>query len=220
MTRVHWCRKADIDEHALSSIGRASSSLGEEPLRSRTHQDAEMIPCRRRRDALYCRGEFRCCPNRPVLDDWPVTDSDGLLIDSELDRVDWRQAKAKLAVDEFDNGRSAEALKMSFERSQHVAFAWLGGELVGMARMLSDQVCNAYLLDVWTQSTVRHRGIATRMVDYLAARVPGQHIGLQTDDARAFYEQLGFRAQPEFMSRVVGEWLHNDANTTAKPFTS
>ncbi len=141
-----------------------------------------------------------------------MPDPDAVVIDSDLDRVDWAQAKAKLRVDEFDNGRSADALRLSFERSQHVAFAWLDGELVGMARMLSDQVCNAYLLDVWTQSTVRRRGIGARMVEYLAERVPGQHIGLQTSDARDFYQQLGFRHQPEFMSRVVGLWLHNAAN--------
>ena len=50
------------------------------------------------------------------------------------------------------------------------------------------------------------------MVENLCARVPGQHVGLQTDDQRAFYATLGFRAQPEFLSRVVGRWLDNDAN--------
>lgn len=137
-------------------------------------------------------------------------------VDSALDRVDWDRAKAKLRADDFDNGRSPAALRRSFEQSQHVAFAWLDGELVGMARMLSDGVCNAYLLDVWTQSDVRGRGIATKMVDYLAAQVPGQHIGLQTDDAQGFYARLGFRAQPEFMSRVVGRWLDNDANNPTR----
>jgi predicted GNAT family acetyltransferase len=147
-----------------------------------------------------------------VRDNQPVPKCDGLIVDGEIDRVDWAQAKAKLGFDDFDNGRSAKALRQSFERSQHVAFAWLDGDLVGMARMLSDQVCNAYLLDVWTQSAVRRRGVATMMVNYLAARVPGQHIGLQTGDAEGFYAQLGFRTQPEFMSRVVGRWLNNDAN--------
>lgn len=133
-------------------------------------------------------------------------------IDDAIDRVDWVRAKAKLAADQFDNGRSAQALRRSFENSQHVAFAWLESDLVGMARMLSDGLCNAYLVDVWTQSAFRTRGIGTSMVESLAARVPGQHIGLQTDDARRFYARLGFRPQPEFMSRVVGHWLENEAN--------
>ena len=50
------------------------------------------------------------------------------------------------------------------------------------------------------------------MVRYLADQVPGQHIGLQTDDAEAFYRSLGFRPQPIFMSAVIGTWLDNDAN--------
>jgi hypothetical protein len=50
------------------------------------------------------------------------------------------------------------------------------------------------------------------MVRRLMERVPGQHVGLQTDDAGAFYASLGFRPQPDFMSAVVGEWLANVAN--------
>lgn len=135
-----------------------------------------------------------------------------VLVDDAIDRVDWDRAKERLAADAFDNGRSAAALRRSFEGSSHVALAWLDGELVGMARLLSDGVCNAYLLDVWTDSRHRRRGVGSAMVRHLMALVPGQHIGLQTDDARALYESLGFRPQPDFLSLVVGRWLDNDAN--------
>jgi ribosomal protein S18 acetylase RimI-like enzyme len=126
--------------------------------------------------------------------------------------VDWAAAKAELAADRFDNGRSAEALRRSFEQSQHVAIARDGDRVVGMARLLSDGVCNAYLLDVWTASSHRRRGIASAMIRSLTSRVPGQHVGLQTDDAQPLYESLGFRPQPEFWATVVGTWLTNDAN--------
>ena len=132
--------------------------------------------------------------------------------DSSLEGIDWAQAKADLAADRFDNGRSSDALRRSFEQSEHVAFARDGGRVVGMARLLSDGVCNAYLVDVWTQSAYRRQGIAATLVQMLADAVPGQHIGLQTDDAQAFYAALGFAPQPEFWSRVVGTWLDNDAN--------
>jgi hypothetical protein len=46
----------------------------------------------------------------------------------------------------------------------------------------------------------------------LAEQVPGQHIGLQTDHAQALYASLGFELQPDFMSKVVGGWLDNEAN--------
>lgn len=86
------------------------------------------------------------------------------------------------------------------------------GRVAGMARLLSDGVCNAYLVDVCTQSSYRRQGIAATLVRRLADAVPGRHIGLQTDDAQAFYAALGFAPQPEFWSRVAGTWLDNDAN--------
>lgn len=136
-------------------------------------------------------------------------------IDSSLEGVDWAQAKADLAGDDFDNGRSAAALRRSFEQSQQVAFARDGDRVVGMARLLSDGVCNAYLVDVWTMSSYRRQGIASALVRLLLETVPGQHVGLQTDDAQQFYDALGFRPQPEFLSTVVGQWLDNDANRSA-----
>ncbi|MDZ4825139.1 MAG: GNAT family N-acetyltransferase [Actinomycetota bacterium] len=126
--------------------------------------------------------------------------------------IDWAEAKADLTADQFDNGRTAEALRRSFENSQHVAIARDGNRVVGMARLLSDGVCNAYLVDVWTLTAYRRQGIATAMISALEVSVPGQHIGLQTDDAQALYESLGYRRQPEFMATVVGTWLGNDAN--------
>ena len=133
-------------------------------------------------------------------------------IDASLDGIDWTQAKADLAADDFDNGRSPAALRRSFEQSQHVRIARDGTRVVGMARLLSDGVCNAYLVDMWTASSYRRQGIGSAMVRALAGDVPGQHIGLQTDDAQAFYATLGFAPQPEFLVLVVGRWLDNDAN--------
>ena len=61
-------------------------------------------------------------------------------------------------------------------------------------------------------SAYRRQGIGATMVRQLMARAPGQHIGLQTDGAEAFYTSLGFGYQPVFMSAIVGEWLVNQAN--------
>jgi len=133
-------------------------------------------------------------------------------VDGSLEGIDWVRATADLAADNFDNGRSPEALRRSFHQSQHVAIARDGHRVVGMARLLSDGVCNTYLLDVWTASSHRREGIASSLLRRLCEEVPGRHIGLQTDDAQQFYEALGFRPQPEFWSCVVGAWLDNDAN--------
>jgi GNAT superfamily N-acetyltransferase len=133
-------------------------------------------------------------------------------IDGSLEGIDWARAKTDLAADDFDNGRSPEALRRSFAHSQHVAIARDGERVVGMARLLSDGVCNAYLVDVWTAASHRRQGIGRALVERLSDQVPGQHVGLQTSDAEAFYTALGFRPQPAFMARVSGHWLENDGN--------
>jgi GNAT superfamily N-acetyltransferase len=103
-----------------------------------------------------------------------------LTIDNSLEGIDWARAKADLAADNFDNGRSPDALRRSFQQSQHVMFARDGDRVVGMARLLSDGVCNAYLVDVWTASDYRRQGVGSAMIARLLEQVPGQHVGLQT----------------------------------------
>jgi hypothetical protein len=46
------------------------------------------------------------------------------------------------------------------------------------------------------------------VVRRLLATVPGQHVGLFTDERADFYAALGFRAQAGGMSTVVGSWLN------------
>jgi predicted GNAT family acetyltransferase len=130
----------------------------------------------------------------------------------DVDAVDWEQAKADLAADAFDNGRSPAALRRSFAQSQHVAFAADGDRCVSMARLLSDGVCNAYLIDVWTFTPYRRQGIASRLVQQLVDEVPGQHVALQTDNAADLYAGLGFRPDEGWMTRVAGTWLDNEGN--------
>src|ERR1700745_565396 len=95
-------------------------------------------------------------------------------VDGSLVGVDWAQAKADLAADDFDNGAPPGARRASFEHAQHVAIGRDGDRVVGMARLLSDGVCNAYLLDVWTMTAYRRQGIGAAMVRQLMGRVPGQ----------------------------------------------
>src|ERR1700742_4519434 len=97
-------------------------------------------------------------------------------IDESLEGIDWAQAKGDLTADDFDNGRSPGALRASFERSQHVVIARDGDRVVGMARLLSDGVCNAYLLDVWTMSAYRRQAIGSGVGTSLMGHPPRPHI--------------------------------------------
>lgn len=122
--------------------------------------------------------------------------------------VDWAALKAALLADDFDNGRTPDQLRRSFENSFAVAFARHGDRVVGKARAISDGVGNAYIVDVWTQAEFRGRGIAREMVRRVLNRLPGQHVYLQADDEHVgLYEKFGFRRQPNGMSIIVGRYL-------------
>jgi GNAT superfamily N-acetyltransferase len=129
---------------------------------------------------------------------------------TNLTGIDWEALRRDLIADDFHNGRTTDQLRRSFENSQHVAMAFDGERCIANGRLLSDGVGNAYVLDVWTLSSHRGRGVATRIMQLLLDAVPGQHVYLQTDDAVAFYEKLGFRPQPAGLSKIVGTYLVDD----------
>ena len=128
---------------------------------------------------------------------------------TDLSRVDWSEMKAAVAADDFDNGRTPEQLKRSFEASHVACVAYLDGAMVGTARALSDGVSNAYVVDVWTRSDVRRRGIARSMLEILERRLSGQHVYLFSDDMADVYRACGYRERPVGLEKVVGTWLQS-----------
>ncbi|BAZ67362.1 MAG: GNAT family N-acetyltransferase [Pelatocladus maniniholoensis HA4357-MV3] len=127
----------------------------------------------------------------------------------DLENVDWEEMKATLSQDKFDNGRSPEQLRVSFANSYATCIAYAGDRIIGTARVLSDGVCNAYIVDVWTFSPYRHQGIATTMMRTLLTELQGQHVCLFTDDTIDFYKKLGFTQKETCLELVVGNWLNN-----------
>jgi len=132
-----------------------------------------------------------------------------LVYSQNCDIVDWSALRDDLILDDFHNNRTTEQLQTSFDNSFICIFFLDGNRCIATARALSDEICNCYVVDVWTQSAYRKRGIAQRMMQMIIDAVPGQHIYLQTDDAQLFYEKLGFAVQPDGMFRISGEWLND-----------
>jgi predicted GNAT family acetyltransferase len=132
---------------------------------------------------------------------------------TDLDGVDWDEMKAILIEDDFHNGRSTAQYKTSFENSYAICIAYADSKIIGTVRALSDGVCNAYIVDVWTYTPYRYRGIAKRMIKMVLEQLQGQHAYLWTDDMMAFYERIGFQKHESVgFAKVVGAWLVNDNN--------
>ncbi|MBD0387407.1 MAG: GNAT family N-acetyltransferase [Nostoc sp. C3-bin3] len=121
--------------------------------------------------------------------------------------------KATLSQDKFDNGRTPEQLKASFSNSYTTCIAYAGDRIIGTTRVLSDGICNAYIVDVWTFTPYRHQGIASTMMRLLLEELLGQHVCLFTDNALNFYKKLGFFETETCMEQVVGKWLVNTSVT-------
>jgi ribosomal protein S18 acetylase RimI-like enzyme len=128
-----------------------------------------------------------------------------------LDGINWEELKATLKADNFDNGRTPAQLKRSAENSAVNCFAFADGRIIGTVRALSDWVCNAYIIDVWTLSEFRNQGVARKMLELVAEKLPGQHIYLFTDDAVEFYRKIGFAEQGVGMYKMSGNWLENES---------
>ena len=131
-----------------------------------------------------------------------------------LEDVDWKAMKTILQADDFDNGRTPDQLARSFANSAGTCIAYADGQIIGTARVLSDGVCNAYLVDVWTLTGYRNQGIARTMLDLLLRDLQGQHVYLFTDDTVEFYQRVGFRQRGIGMEQVVGQWLVNQPSET------
>jgi predicted GNAT family acetyltransferase len=130
------------------------------------------------------------------------------------DDIDFVKLRQDLIDDQFHNDRTTEELKTSFKNSFISVFTVSGDRCIGTARALSDQVCNCYVVDVWTQSSFRDQGIASTMMKLIIDAAAGQHVYLQTDSARRFYEKLGFKPQPEGMFLISGNWLNRSPVST------
>src|ERR1051326_6647155 len=117
--------------------------------------------------------------------------------------------KRVLVEDNWDNGRTPTQYEESIQNSFLTVLAFDGERLVGMARALSDGVCNTYVVDVWTHTSYRKQGIARGVLEIIEEQVPGQHIALFTDEAPEFYERCGYKRRGVTFEKVVGTWLQS-----------
>jgi len=121
------------------------------------------------------------------------------------------ELKRVLLEDDWDNGRTPAQYDESIRNSFLTIFAFDGERLIGMARALSDGVCNAYVVDVWTHRDYRRQGIARSVLKMIEEHIPGQHVALFTDEAPEFYRKCGYKRRGVTFEKVVGEWLHSSS---------
>ena len=109
--------------------------------------------------------------------------------------TDMERLHAELLKNYWITDRSLEAVRRSVEHSQ-VASVWVGYEMNGFARAVSDFAVFGYMMDVVVWPGWRGRGLGKRMVTDILERpelAMVQSWYLRTKDAQPLYEAFGFR---------------------------
>jgi GNAT superfamily N-acetyltransferase len=90
--------------------------------------------------------------------------------------------------------RSPEDIRALLESTPVCLGAWLGDELVGFARAITDDRYRALIEDVVVESSLRGQGIGSAMLAHLIERLAHvEELLLLCDDARiGFYQRHGF----------------------------
>ena len=98
---------------------------------------------------------------------------------------------------------AAADLMAMFEQSTLVLTAWNGGDLVGIARVLTDGVLYSFLCDLAVEPDVQRLGVGRRLINEVLERCKGTELVLRDSDiSSGYYEHLGFQ-------KVDNAWVWN-----------
>lgn len=93
-------------------------------------------------------------------------------------------------------GRTTEQVRATIENSDCFG-AFITDQQIGFARVVTDRVAFAYVMDVFVLPEHRNQGHATTLMQYILdypALADVQNWLLKTQDAQSFYERFGFQA--------------------------
>lgn len=97
-----------------------------------------------------------------------------------------------------------EKHKTAFEASYCTVFLYLGGELIGFGRALSDGVYQAALYDIAVIKAYQKKGLGKLIVDELLKKLQGINVILYAAPGKErFYEKQGFRKMKTGMARFI-----------------
>lgn len=135
----------------------------------------------------------------------PVTYAD------DCSSVDWARLADIFLLAPL-GARDPSRLQRIFEQSATCCFAYIGGELVGAGRAISDRVSYAAIFDVVVAPEHQRRGIGTEIMQRLIRAAEAPNIILHSVPGKqTFYEQLGFRKMTTAMARFSNPDLQRQA---------
>jgi aralkylamine N-acetyltransferase len=115
--------------------------------------------------------------------------------------VDW-QLLLRLFKATNMGGREGDKVRRAFEKSTLVCFAKDGLQLKAAGRALTDGEYHATIYDLVVDPNYQRRGVGTRLMNELLARLPVWRVLLVADaKVQPFYQRLGFESYDDVMAR-------------------
>lgn len=110
------------------------------------------------------------------------------------------------AVDDAITPEMLDNFNIGFLNSTFVFSAWNGNELVGCVRVLSDLHFRSVIYDLAVLPEYQHRGIGSELVRRCRDACESSEWLVQTDQAKGFYEKIGFILNEDVFLRIPGRW--------------
>lgn len=122
--------------------------------------------------------------------------------------IDWQQVADVLRRSHLSD-HTAEEQQLMFENSYAVVFVYDGDRIIGVARALSDGLCQAAIYNIALEKEYQGYGIGRELIGRLLDQLKGQTIILYTHPKNiGLYEKLGFRRNKSAMCIFAGEPEH------------
>lgn len=134
----------------------------------------------------------------------------GYSISTEKSKLDIEKIHAFLSQSYWAKGRRLDQVRQSIANSLCFGLYKDDDELVGFARVVTDNTVFAYLMDVFIMEQYRGIGLGNMLIEHVINYPPLQEASwmLATSDAHGFYRRFGFHAlkSPEkYMRRSAAE---------------
>jgi spermidine synthase len=112
--------------------------------------------------------------------------------------------------DEEDEKDSNKIKKDKIQKIIKNSFIFLGAfynkELVGIARVISDRISDAYIQDVVVSKNFRKQGIGKKLIFYILSYLKSKGISwiglISSPDSSEFYKKIGFEKMEDFTPMI------------------
>ncbi|MEC3964617.1 GNAT family N-acetyltransferase [Flagellimonas halotolerans] len=117
-------------------------------------------------------------------------------ISTDKDRLDIQKVHKEVALTYWGKGRSMEETIMTIEKSICFGMYDEKGEQMAYARIITDGLVFAYIMDVVVFNPNKRKGLGKKLIQHILDRSDVKKVNtvaLKTIDAHHFYENLGFK---------------------------